>query len=215
MKKLLFNIIIIIVFLNSFTIKSYGLDNNTKTVELIGAANGLVTIPDDSFLSASNMVPGDFVDGKIILKNNYNVPYKIMLKSERTYIDSDSEYDLLSKLQLRINYEDNIIYEGSACEDKKLAEEISLGIIYPGEEKILSASVELDGKTTGNEYKNKYDASKWVFTATSIIEDVKDVQDINLPNTGDEGFYIRIFVGVGLLLIGIYIYLGKRRIKNN
>ncbi|MBB6624398.1 LPXTG cell wall anchor domain-containing protein [Clostridium gasigenes] len=174
-------------------------------VKLIGNAEGLVNVPGESpFLQGVNMLPGDNITRQMVIENDYDYPYEIFLKAER--VTPKEEYDLLEKLHLKINYNDKTIYNGVIIGENLLVDNISLGVINPGENKILIGEVELEGSTIGNEYKNKYGEIKWIFTA------VRKETSIKIPYTGDKGILPYVIVAIlslgGIITITI---VGRRK----
>lgn len=133
-------------------------------VELEGNANGIVYIPgDEPFLEFKGMVPGDKIKRRLVLSNKFTDAYEIFIRAER--ISEKEEYDLLEKLKMKIDYDNSTLHKGDATGQQSIVTNVSLGKINPGESKELVAEVELDGKSTGNEYKNKSGEVKWIFTA--------------------------------------------------
>ena len=133
-------------------------------VELEGNADGIVYIPgDEPFLEFKGMVPGDKIKRRLVLSNKFTDSYEIFIRAER--ISEKEEYDLLEKLKMKIEYDNSTLHEGDATGEESIKENVSLGKINPGETKELVAEVELDGVSTGNEYKNKSGEVKWIFTA--------------------------------------------------
>lgn len=143
-------------------------------VELQGNAEGIVFIPgNEQFLKFHGMLPGDRIKRRLILTNEYTDSYEIFIRAER--VSEREEYDLLEKLNMRIKYEDDTLHEGDATGAKSIKEDVSLGVIKPGESRELFAEVELDGASTGNEYKNKYGEVKWIFTAVRIPSENENI----------------------------------------
>ena len=156
-----------------------------------GNASGLVTIPDtDDFLVKDNFLPGDTAEGTIKLTNNYDYPYA-------------------KKLHLKIDEDSKDVYEGELQGEDKMAKEISLGVINPGETRVLNAKVTLDGITTTNEYKNKYASIQWIFTAERAVEEKAPAQ---VKKTSDFNKFIALGVFVaGIASSFVAISLVKRR----
>ncbi len=155
-------------------------DNN---IIIEGNEGGLITIPDkDEFLVKENMLPGDTVKGEILLQNKYDYPYEIYIRAEDR--EKKSDVNFLNKLILNINSGEKSIYSGNLTGGEKMSQDIYLGTINPGESITLNASVILDGKSTGNEFKNKYASIDWIFTAsrTETLGD-KEIDEPNKPNT--------------------------------
>ncbi|MGG7177879.1 LPXTG cell wall anchor domain-containing protein [Clostridium paraputrificum] len=174
-------------------------------VKLIGNANGLVSIPENEhFLEGNGMVPGDVVRRTMIIENKYEEPYELFLRTER--LTEKEKYDLLEKLNLTITYNGKTIYFGPVSGEDKLEKDISLGIFNPGESKVLIGNVELDGKSTGNEYKNKYGKVEWIFTA------VRAEGNKSTTKTGDNGTALYLAIALISLGIGVFIMKNKKRI---
>lgn len=189
-------------------------------VELLGNANGIVFIPGDKpFLEFNNMLPGDKVKRKLIIENKFTDSYEIYLRAER--VSPKEEFDLLEKLNMTVKYEDETIHHGDALGEQSLKENILIGTVNPNEKKELIAEVELDGESTGNEYKNKKGEVKWVFTAVrkpappggsngsnqgqaggSIGSNSSDVA--TSPKTGDEGI-LKYLILLLMCIIGFKV----------
>lgn len=170
-------------------------------VELEGNADGIVYIPgNEPFLEFKGMVPGDKIKRSMVLSNKFTDSYEIFVRAER--INEKEEYDLLEKLKMKIEYDNDSLHEGDATGEQSIKENISLGKINPGESKELVAEVELEGAGTGNEYKNKSGDVKWIFTAVRTPSEDKPTggnpPDNNQsnnnstskpPQTGDKGIF--------------------------
>ena len=176
----------------------------TNNISIEGNASGLVTIPDEEwFLKKDNMLPGDSAKGTIKLDNKYDYSYEVFLRAEDTEKKSDSE--LVDQLLLNINLDGSKIYSGSLHGEDKMVKEISLGVIKPGENKILDASVILDGNATGNVFKNKYASIEWIFTAVRVEEPKVPTK------TGDNSRELLIFSSVLLISAGTVVITFKKR----
>lgn len=196
------------LFLLIFTNKGGATELLPLDVKLIGDARGLVSIPENQpFLQSDNMLPGDVVERNMIIENKYDYPYEVFLRAER--VTEKEKYDLLEKLNLSLVYNGKIIYEGPVSGDKGLSNNISLGVVKPGESKILNGKVELDGRATGNEYKNKYGRVDWIFTASRT--EANNSKE-NRPYTGDTG--VALYVILALVSSGALVVLLKNKKKD-
>lgn len=209
-------------------------------VELLGNANELVYIPDDDlFLQHPNMIPGDYIRRTLEIKNKHKYPYELFLRAER--VSPKEEYDLLDKLDLKISYKDEVIYDEAVNGEDKLIKGISLGVFNPGQEENLIAEVKLDGASTGNEYKNKSAQIDWIFTAVRSEDESHDNDKETLdksdkvdnkdktdqypndlesdeddmwsesPKTGEDGIFIYVILGITSILL----LLISRKNKNS
>ncbi|MFR3498203.1 MAG: LPXTG cell wall anchor domain-containing protein [Paraclostridium bifermentans] len=209
-------------------------------VQLLGNANELVYIPDDDlFLQHPNMIPGDYIRRTLEIKNKHKYPYELFLRAER--VSPKEEYDLLDKLDLKISYKDEVIYDAAVNGEDKLTKGISLGVFNPGQEENLIAEVKLDGASTGNEYKNKSAQIDWIFTAVRSEDESHDNDKETVdksdktnntnktdqspnnlgsdendmrsesPKTGEDGIFIYVILG----LTSILLLLMSRKNKNS
>lgn len=209
---------LLVVSLLSITNIQVGADTLfPPNVELLGDASGLVHIPsDDLFLYYPDMIPGDSIKQTLEIKNKYEHPYKLFMRAKR--VSPVEEYDLLEKLDLKIIYKGETIYEGPTSGEDKLVGDISLGTFEPGDEEEFIAEVKLDGPSTGNEYKNKYAQVDWIFTAvrdedaptntTPTTSNKKPTSNRNnLVSTGDNNQVLlySILAGASFILLLVSI----------
>lgn len=238
MKSCLRKILVVTSLLSIITTIKVDADTlDPPNVQLLGNANELVYIPDDDlFLQHPNMIPGDYIRRTLEIKNKHKYPYKLFLRAER--VSTKEEYDLLDKLDLKISYEDEVIYDEAVNGEDKLIKGISLGVFNPGQEENLIAEVKLDGASTGNEYKNKSAQIDWIFTAVRSEDerhdndketldkvDNKDKTDqypndlesdeddmwSESPKTGEDGIFIYVILGITSILL----LLISRKNKNS
>lgn len=241
MKNFIRKILVVTSLLSIITTIKVDADTlSPPNVELLGNANELVYIPDDDlFLQHPNMIPGDYIRRTLEIKNKHKYPYELFLRAER--VSPKEEYDLLDKLDLKISYKDEVIYEEALNGEDKLIKGISLGVFNPGQEENLIAEVKLDGASTGNEYKNKSAQIDWIFTAVRSEDeshdndketadksdktnntDKTDESPNNLesdeddmwsesPKTGEDGIFIYVMLGITSILL----LLMSRKNKNS
>lgn len=184
MKGFIKTVLITLSLLLIISIKGEASTLTPPNVQLLGNADGLVHISntEDMFLYRYNMLPGDSVERTLEIKNQYEDSYELFLRAER--VSEKEEYDLLDKLDLKITFDDKVIYVGPTSGEYKLTDNISLGTFKPGEEATLFAKVELDGPSTGNEYKNKFAQVNWIFTA--VRKDSNDNTSTDKPSNSNK-----------------------------
>lgn len=241
MKNFIRKILVVTSLLSIITTIKVDADTlSPPNVELLGNANELVYIPDDDlFLQHPNMIPGDYIRRTLEIKNKHKYPYELFLRAER--ISPKEEYDLLDKLDLKISYKNEVIYEEAVNGEDKLTKGISLGVFNPGQEENLIAEVKLDGASTGNEYKNKSAQIDWIFTAVrsedeshdndketadksdktnntnktdespNNLESDEDDMWSESPKTGEDGIFIYVILGITSILL----LLMSRKNKNS
>lgn len=217
MKSIIKTLLLFLVIFSAITVKGEATEVLPSNVKLEGNSKGIVFISgDEPFLYKKNMLPGDTVSRKMILKNNYTDSYFVYLKGER--ISKEEPYDLLDKIYVNIMYNNKSIYNDKILGRNKESKEIPLGLIKPGEEKYLTATATLDGDAVGNEYKNKEVEVNWIFTAvripdkndnrTRIYDKFKKYMKNILPKTGYENEYL--FGGI-IVVVGIYLVIKRRK----
>lgn len=200
----------------------------SPNVELEGNSKGIVFLSgDEPFLMKYNMLPGDTVERKMDLVNNYSYGYKIYLRAKR--LTKKENIDLLSKINLTVYYDNKEIYSGPVSGDDGMLKNIPLGSINPGEKKELFAKAVLDGKTTGNEYKNKYGDVEWIFTAVRIPKSStydkegffdkyvpeKIFNREIMPKTGSELAGYIPYIAIGAILLGLLVLSYNRKNKKS
>ena len=181
-----------------------------SNVHLVGNEDGiLISLPGEetNFLYKDGMLPGDSIDREMIIENKYEQPYTLYMRAERV-TPKEEKFDLLTKLQLKITYKDEVIYEGPVSGEDGLVKDIELGTFQPGDETKLHAVVTLDGPSTGHEYMNKEGAVDWIFTAASedpYIEPEEptepDKKPTDAPKTGDNSVVSYAAVALGSLML--------------
>lgn len=215
MKNFIIKCITVVSLLLITTIQGEALTKAPSNVILEGNANGLVSIPEDTFLEYLNMLPGDKENGIINIKNAYDKSFELYLRAER--VSEKQDYDLLDKIQLKVTYKDNILYQGPVNGEQpevgtSMANNIYLGTFDPSDTRSITAEIELDGPSTTNEYRGKFAQVDWIFTAIatqdenieSDVDGDSNSSDKNPqpPKTGDTGIvlYIAMALGGGTLL---------------
>lgn len=207
MKKHLKTSLLTLSFLFMMTLQGFALDKTPSNVILEGNAQGLVSIPDDTFLEYLNMLPGDKESGIVNIRNSYEYPYKLYLRAKRVTPDEDEEYDLLDKIELKLTYKDEVIYKGPVSGAEGMEENIYLGTFNPNDAEELLAEIELDGPSTTNEYKDKFAQVDWIFSAIREYDESTSNPDSNIdgvvqpPKTGDMG--IGVFLLLGTTALGL------------
>lgn len=228
MKKASKILILVISLLLGITTKGMAAGLPSPNVTLEG--NGVKFLYNDKdgkkFLEKYEMLPGDSTNGTITIKNNLDEPFNVYLRTE----DLDEDEKEMSKvLDLSIKYEGKSIYNGNLLGHDNLGNGIELGVVNPGEEKLLDASVTLNGKATDNKYRNKSVDVDWIFTAVGT-KDNKKISSIDdginssinnldgiaqkikgvLPKTGYE-YIFGLLVGLIIVVVGILLLLNKKK----
>ena len=211
--KRFFVAFIFLLMSTTTVLASKGVPSN---VILDGSAKGLVSIPSDTFLEFLDMMPGDKESGTIFIHNTDDSPFELYLKAER--MTSQQEFDLLDHIALKVNYQDEVIYEGPMSGEEGLEDSIYLGTFNPNQEAELVAEIMLDGETSTENYGNQIAQVNWIFTAlrendkeptqpdkpTSIPSQSKPVS----PGTGDSSVILYVGLAAGSLM---FLVMNNRR----
>jgi len=173
---------------------------SAASIEVIGNDTGLEIIPSSNkFFEELNLSPGDEKEGTVVIKNKYDAPFELFLKTERTDTASAlTNTDLYKHLQITVTLKGEQIYSGNMSGFAS-GEGISLGIFEPNATEVMKITVKLPGQQTGNDYQNTEHNNKWIFTAVSKEK---------LPKTGMD-IKTGVFSAAGVLLLtagafGIY-----------
>lgn len=169
---------------------------SAETLQVIGNDTGLEIIPSDNkFFEELDLNPGDYIEGTVKIKNNYDAAFELFLKTDRVEEEPPlGSADLFKQLQVKVFLHGNVIYSGKMSDFAK-GEGISLGTFKPGIVSVMKISVKLP-EQTGNEYQGLTNSSKWIFTAVSKKE---------LPKTGtDLKTGALAVIGTAFLLAGAF-----------
>ena len=115
--SIIFITIIITPFNNvkADTINGISIDNIES--ELIIGNNNLFNNNEEIsvFISASNLMPGDYIEKDLIIKNKSNKVFNIVMNAEEI-TNKEDEFYLLDKLEITLIYDDKVIYQGKASD---------------------------------------------------------------------------------------------------
>lgn len=119
-----------------------------------GGAEGIVRVGDNFFNNWSDLMPGDTLKDKVILKNSYSRAVSIYFRTE--VLDDN---DLSKAINLKIYNGSTLIYDGAL---NKSLDEILLGKLNKGDTLELSYEVSLPAELT-NKYALSNARTKWYF----------------------------------------------------
>jgi len=149
--------------------------------------------PTDLFTGFKNIMPGDKITERIVLKNVTTENYKIAVYMRALGATEDSE-KFLSQLNLTVKQENSsTLFEAPADQTAQLTDWVYLGTIgYKGE---IPLDVTLEVPITmGNEFQNAIGILKWAFKVeeiptqtTDITEDDNVVNEDNSSDTENQG----------------------------
>lgn len=119
-----------------------------------GGAEGIVRVGDNFFNNWSDLMPGDTLRDKVILKNNYSRSVSIYFRTE--VLDDN---DLSKAINLKIYNDSTLIYNGAL---NRSLDEILLGKLNKGDTLELNYEVSLPAELT-NKYALSNAKTKWYF----------------------------------------------------
>lgn len=154
-------------------------------------APGSTYSPTSLFGNFQNVMPGDTLTDRILVRNNTvsGIKLNIYLRSKGAQNNTEA---LLSQLKLTVKQADSsILFEAPADETAQLSDWVYLGTVYPGAKITLDLSLEVP-ITLGDEFQNSVGYIDWEFKVDEIP--IKGVQ------TGDSG---EIFLYSGLTLLSL------------
>ena len=168
----------------------------------------------DLFVDFKGVMPGDTLSQEINIKNSSAGKVRIYLRMEPV---KPEHKDFLDQLQLNVtsSFGGTKLYEAPPSEQDGLAENVLLGLFYPGASITLTANLTVP-LTLDNAYAEQTGDVVWVFT----VEEVPDPTPVPTPKpsdqTGDETNLTPWFLlgAAMLLVIAVLIVLKKRAADN-
>lgn len=204
--SIIFITIIITPFNNvkADTINGISIDNIES--ELIIGNNNLFNNNEEIsvFISASNLMPGDYIEKDLIIKNKSNKVFNIVMNAEEI-TNKEDEFYLLDKLEITLIYDDKVIYQGKASDIDTLNNNyINLGKIIKSDESVLKIIAELDGSSVGNDFQSKDGIFNINFFINEEYEDYSNYPNnvSKLPQTGKDNIIHVVLISALSILVG-------------
>lgn len=156
----------------------------------------------DLFPNFKDVMPGDTISQKILIKNNATKNVKISMRSLGAHEES---VEFLKQLNLYVEKkEDTPLFEAPADQTAQLTEWRSLGIFAPGAEIELEVVLQVP-VTLDNTYKSMIGSIEWEF----LVEETDLGPN---PSTGDNVNYWPYVCGlVGSAVVVVIVIFVKRR----
>lgn len=156
---------ILAVFLASFLLPGMAL--GATGYEIKGDSNGLVIESPDAPAMTGNLNPGDGKNSRLRLTNQGNHTLTVYVRTEIVSETTVRGGHLADVMTLAIKDGSNTLVNDTFREVVK-KQNITVGRMAPGAEKVLEFDTNLAGADTDNQYQGAVMKVVWVFTTTAV-----------------------------------------------
>ena len=159
--------------------------------------------PTDLFPNFKDVMPGDTLSQKIVVKNNATKSVKISMRALGAHEDS---VEFLSQLKLYVEkVTDTPLFEASSDQTAQLTEWREIGVLAAGGEEELEVCLQVP-VTLDNENQSLIGYLDWEF----MVEEIDD----GGTQTGDSVNYWLWIIGLGCSVVAIVIVVIVNRRKD-
>jgi LPXTG-motif cell wall-anchored protein len=210
MRKL-FAILVACVLLMTCAVSATALDGQVIYAE--GAEKffflpGADYSPTDLFPEFKDVMPGDTLQQKILVKNDISNDCKIKIYMRALGAHKDS-VEFLSQLHLTVaKGTDTVMFDAPADQTAQLTDWVYLGTLYSGGECELIVTLDVP-VTLDNQFKNLVGYLDWEFAVEELPVEPGDPEP---PKTGDDNpILLWITLMAGSLTMLIILLIGRKK----
>ncbi|MBQ2785757.1 MAG: LPXTG cell wall anchor domain-containing protein [Oscillospiraceae bacterium] len=212
MRKVLILIITLAVLLSvTSSVSAAGTVTYDGTAQKFIFEPGSNQSPTDLFSDFKNVMPGDSLTQKILVRNDKSneVKIKLYIRSQGAQQGTDV---FLSQINLTVKQDgDSIMFAAPANETAQLTDWVYLGTIYSGGEITLDVTLDVP-ITMGNEFQEQIGFVDWQFKVEELPVEPTDPTP---PQTGDN-FSLPLYIGLmAFSLTGLIVLLLTKKRKAN
>ena len=152
--------------------------------------------PTDLFPDFKDVMPGDSIQQRILVKNDVTNGCKVKVYMRALGAHPDS-VEFLSQLKLTVTKNtDTELFKAAADQTAQLTDWVYLGTLYSGGECELVATLDVP-VTLDNNFKNLVGYLDWEFAVEELPVEESDPQP---PKTGDQN---RVLLWAGLMAVSL------------
>lgn len=167
--------------------------------------------PTDLFPDFKNVMPGDSIEQRIVVKNDVSNDCKIKVYMRALGAHEDS-VEFLSQLKLTVTEgTDTIMFDAAADQTAQLTDWVYLGTLYSGGECELIAKLDVP-VTLDNQFKNLVGLLDWEFAVEELPVESTDPP----PFTGDTSPVLLwvALMAVSAIMLLLLIFFRKKKKKD-